>query len=168
MKSQKQLIARYAKNLPDGKLCWIGIRPERKAPMLELEHCMALVDLGLEGDHRCKKTPGSARQISIISQEFIRSVANYLNRDKIEPQLLRRNLVISGINLNALRYQQFSIGEVILEATALCHPCSRMEQALGPGGLSAMLGYGGLCCKILRSGAMTIGDKVSVIRDEHL
>ena len=103
--------------------------------------------------------------MTLISEEFIQQIAIYSQKENIAPELLRRNLVVSGINLNALRYQQFSIGEAIFEATALCHPCSRMETALGTGGVSAMLGHGGLCCKILKTGEVKLGDSLKVISD---
>lgn len=77
--------------------------------------------------------------------------------------LLRRNLVVTGINLTALRYQQFSIGDALFEANALCHPCRRMEQELGKGAVAAMLGHGGLCCKVLKSGQIRTGDRVKAV-----
>ena len=117
---------------------------------------------GLAGDHRVDKTPGSGRQVTLISKEFIEQIALYLGRASVEPSLLRRNLVISGINLNALRYQRFLIGDAEFEAGALCHPCSRMETALGKGGVAAMLGHGGLCCEVLRGGCIRTGDPVRV------
>ena len=163
MKAQRQLFGRFVKDLPAGELQWIGLRPARKEPMQIAQSVMALETLGLEGDHRCDKTPGSARQMTIISQEYIDLIAHFTQREMIDPAILRRNLVVSGINLTALRHQQFSIGEAIFEATALCHPCSRMEKALGKGTIAAMLGHGGLCAKILRSGEISVGDKVKAI-----
>jgi MOSC domain-containing protein YiiM len=82
--------------------------------------------------------------------------------DHIDPGALRRNLVVRGINLNALRHQRFQIGDALFEATALCHPCSRMETALGKGGVAAMLGHGGLCARILKTGVIRVGDQVEV------
>jgi MOSC domain-containing protein YiiM len=73
---------------------------------------------------------------------------------------LRRNIVVSGLNLNALRRQRFWVGEALLEATQLCHPCARMESELGPGGVIAMFGYGGLCAKVVQSGAIDCGAPV--------
>ncbi|WP_299201502.1 MOSC domain-containing protein [uncultured Amphritea sp.] len=156
--TQKQLFARYLKDLKPGKLEWIGLRPKRKEDLHIVDSVEALAGLGLEGDHRCSKTPGSARQVTLISAEFIQMIEAYTGIEQIDPAILRRNLVVSGINLNALRHQQFSIGAARFEATALCHPCVRMDQALGQGGTAAMLGYGGVCARILESGVIRVGD----------
>ncbi len=76
---------------------------------------------------------------------------------------MNRFKLVKDINLNALRHQYFAIGEAVFQATAICHPCSRMDQAVGAGTVSAMLGHGGLCAKILKSGAITVEDRVEVL-----
>lgn len=161
--TQKRLLSRYLKDLPDGQLQWIGLRPGHKQEMLSVESAQAIARLGLEGDHRCLKTPDSGRQVTIISTEFINIIETYTGLPHIDPSLLRRNMVVSGINLNALRHQQFKIGSALFEATALCHPCARMDQALGHGGAAAMFGYGGLCAKVLESGEVRLGDLLQPI-----
>lgn len=160
MNTQGRLISRYTQNLPAGRLEWIGLRKQRREPLDIVQQAQAIEEKGLEGDHRCEGTRGSARQVTLISLEHITLIAHFLGCGVIEPEQLRRNLVVSGINLNALRYQKFRIGEAEFEATALCHPCSRMEQALGPGAVAAMLGYGGLCAKITKTGIIKVGDRV--------
>jgi MOSC domain-containing protein YiiM len=155
-------LDRFARDLAPGRLEWIGLRPARREPLVAVQEAEALAGLGLAGDHRSEKTPGSGRQVTLISREFIEQTAHFLGRSDIDPALLRRNLVVSGINLHALRHQRFTIGAALLEAGALCHPCSRMEAALGKGGVAAMLGHGGLCCTILRGGLLRVGDAVCV------
>jgi MOSC domain-containing protein YiiM len=167
MSSQQRLLSRYTKGLKPGTLTWIGLRPARKQNLIEVNEVLARETLGLEGDHRCEKTPGSARQVTLISEEYIQQIAHFLEVDNIPPNLLRRNLVVKNINLSALRHQKFSIGEAIFEATAICHPCTRMETALGKGALAAMLGHGGLCAKILRSGTIKVGDGVQLIEQDR-
>ena len=162
MKKSKNPLDRFARDLPEGRLEWIGLRRARRQDVDVVESAVAIAERGLEGDHRSDKTPGSGRQVTLISREFIGQTAHFLCREHIDPALLRRNLVISGINLHALRYQRFEIGEALLEAGALCHPCSRMESALGRGGVAAMIGHGGLCCRILRGGRLRVGDSVRV------
>ncbi len=158
-------LDRFAKDLQPGTLEWIGLRSARRAPMQVVHEAVAIAGRGLEGDHRSAKTPGSGRQLTLISREFIAQTAHFLARSDIDPCLLRRNLVVAGINLHALRHQRFTIGEALFEAGALCHPCSRMETALGRGGVAAMLGHGGLCCHILKGGRIAVGDRVTVRTD---
>lgn len=168
MNAQGRLLARYLRDLPEGELTWIGVRPQRREPMLSLPSTLAVEGYGLEGDRRMGGRAGSGRQISLISTEFIASIARHLGRAEINPALLRRNLLVSGINLNALRYQYFQIGEAIFQATALCHPCSRMDEVLGRGGVVAMLGYGGLCAKVVRTGRIAVGYRLRPLPESSL
>jgi MOSC domain-containing protein YiiM len=73
--------------------------------------------------------PGFGRQLTLISQEYIDMISHYLGVKPLHPNTLRRNLPLKNINLSALRYQQFQIGDAIFEAGALCHPCQRIEAA---------------------------------------
>lgn len=157
-------LDRFARDLAPGRLEWIGLRTARREPLREAERALAIAERGLDGDHRVDKTPGSGRQVTIISTEFIQQTSHFLGGKAIHPGQLRRNLVVSGINLHALRYQRFSIGDAVLEAGALCHPCSRMESALGKGGVAAMLGHGGLCCRVMTGGQIAVGDSVVVVQ----
>ncbi|MFP4310872.1 MAG: MOSC domain-containing protein, partial [Nitriliruptoraceae bacterium] len=90
-------------------------------------------------------------------------VAALLDRPEVDAGLLRRNLVVAGINLASLRDRRFRIGEVELEGSGWCHPCSRMEEALGPGGFQAMRGHGGITARVLTSGVLHLGDEVSTL-----
>ena len=163
MNTQARLFARYLDDLPQGKVEWIGVRPARKEPMQILESVEAVAGLGLKGDRRVQGREGSARQITIISVEYIQIISQLLKKNEINPALLRRNIVVSGTNLTALRHQRFRMGETIIEATAQCHPCKRMDEALGKNGVDAMLGHGGLCAKIIEGGMIHIGDTVEHI-----
>jgi MOSC domain-containing protein YiiM len=75
--------------------------------------------------------------------------------------------VVQGINLLSLKEKQFKIGNVILETTGLCQPCSRMEMNLGTGGYNAMRGHGGITAKVVRAGTIAIDDEV-VALDEFV
>lgn len=160
MNSQARLLDKLCANIAPGRLEWIGLRSERRGEVVVVDQAEAVVSLGLAGDHRMKKTPGSARQVTLISSEYIQQICHHTEHASIDPRLLRRNLVISGMNMNLLRYQRLQIGDVILETSALCHPCSRMDEALGAGGTAAMFGYGGLCAKVIQGGLMQVGDAV--------
>ena len=80
--------------------------------------------------------------------------------EQLSPSLFRRNIVVKGINLLALKDKEFHIGDAVLRMTGSCHPCSRMEKALGAGGYNAMRGHGGITATIIKSGTIRLGDKV--------
>ena len=121
-------------------------------------------DSHLLGDHARPK-PGGKRQITLIQHEHLAAVGSFLGLDApLAPGRLRRNLVVSGLNLLALKNRQIQIGEeVILDITGECHPCSRMEEELGPGGYNAMRGHGGLTAHIAVGGVIRVGDVVRVV-----
>ncbi|MBY6185800.1 MOSC domain-containing protein [Marinobacter hydrocarbonoclasticus] len=144
-----------------GHLQWIGLRPARHAPMVAVERAEVTLETGLIGDHFSGR-PGGRRQVTLIQAEHLDVLAQLLGHP-VEPAQLRRNLVVAGINLLALRNQRFRVGNVELEGTLPCAPCSRMEAALGPGGFNAMRGHGGLCARVLQGGTLTVGDPVSLI-----
>lgn len=73
--------------------------------------------------------------------------------------VLRRNIVVSGLNLLALKNKTFYLGTATLEYTGLCHPCSRMETTLGVGGYNAMRGHGGITARVIDFGTVAVCDK---------
>ncbi|PSR55389.1 MOSC domain-containing protein [Adhaeribacter arboris] len=160
--SEGSALGLLIQTLPQvGNLTWIGIRPARSAPLQTVDTVVALTEQGLAGDHYSGKA-GSKRQVTLIQAEHIMTVASMLHRRELDPGLLRRNLVVQGINLLALKDRQFWVGEVLLEMTGLCHPCSRMETNLGPGGYNAMRGHGGITARILQGGRLNLGDAVKI------
>ena len=147
-------------NFPQsGKVVWIGIRPQTRQPMEVLEETFVNFG-GLTNDRANKGISQNKRQVTLIQYEHIKAVASFLGKENIDPALIRRNIVVKGINLNALKDKQFNIGEAILEMTGSCFPCSRMEENLGKGGFNAMRGHGGINCRVIREGKIKIGDEV--------
>jgi MOSC domain-containing protein YiiM len=145
-----------------GELVWIGLRPARQAPMLAVEEAFAEAGAGLAGD---RYQGGGKRQVTLIQWEHL-AVLSALTKREVKPELLRRNLAIRGVNLLALKNRTFRVGEAVLQATGQCHPCSRMEEVLGPGGYNAMRGHGGLTARIVRSGRLRLGDPLTVLPDD--
>lgn len=144
----------------NGYVEWIGIRPERGIPMTPLEGCELSLEEGIIGD-RFQGPAGAKRQVTLIQYEHLDVMARLLGLERIDPALTRRNLVIRGINLIALKGQQFKIGSALLEATGACAPCSKMEEALGKGGFNAMRGHGGITACVIQGGRVELGDSVS-------
>jgi len=151
-----------------GKVEWIGVRPARREPVIVVDSVEAREGRGLTGD-RFSGGASSKRQVTLIQAEHLPVMAQLLGRDHIDPALLRRNILISGINLLSLNGAQFTVGGVLMEGTGPCHPCSRMEETFGPGGYSAVRGHGGITARVLTGGIIRVGDVVSFTRlsSEH-
>jgi MOSC domain-containing protein YiiM len=143
-----------------GSVAWIGLRPSRRQSLLPVPHADLDPQQGLIGDHYQSRT-NRARQVNLIQAEHIAAIAAYLGRDPIAPDRLRRNIVVSGINLHALKGHRFVLGSALLVTTGECHPCSRMEEILGTGGYNAVRGHGGITASILHPGRVHAGDAIA-------
>ena len=157
----QQLIADVPQN---GRVRWIGVRPESRGPMLALDAVEARLEAGLTGDHA---RPGvrNARQVTLIQWEHLAVISALMGRaaeQPVIPEELRRNLVISGINLFSLKGRRFRIGQAIFETTGWCQPCARLQNNLGPGTFQAVRGHGGITARVLQSGIIRLEDSVSV------
>jgi MOSC domain-containing protein YiiM len=144
-----------------GRVDWIGIRAERRAPVTVVPSVEASEKKGLLGDHYSGQS--GSRHVTLIQAEHLPVVAAMTGRDTLDPTLVRRNIVVSGVNLLALKDQSVQIGDVTLKITGQCHPCSQMETILGPGGYNAMRGHGGMTAKVLKGGTIQVGDEVVVL-----
>lgn len=120
--------------------------------------------LGLEGDRYSKLNGG--RQVTLIAAENLASIGAFLARDPVAPDLVRRNLVVEGLNLLALKERRFTVGEALLETSGECHPCSRMEEVLGVGGYNAMRGQGGVTARVIEGGWVRLGDPVARVDED--
>ncbi len=149
METLATLTARHA---GPGRIDWIGLRPERLAGIKAVDSAH-LGEAGLDGDHA---RPGK-RAVTLIQAEHLPVIAALAHIPQVAPETLRRNLVISGLNLSALRGKRLTLGEAVIELTIPCAPCSRMEAALGPGGYNAIRSHGGWCARVLHPGPLCIG-----------
>lgn len=150
MSDLHEMMARVAR---PGRVDWIGLRPRRHAPP-EVVAAAEVTSAGLAGDHGV----AGKRAVTLIQAEHLAAIGAFLGRGPVAPADLRRNIVVSGLNLAALRGRRLRIGPALLRITGPCAPCSRMEAALGHGGYAAMRGHGGWCAEVLAPGRIATGD----------
>jgi MOSC domain-containing protein YiiM len=155
-----------------GRVEAIYLRPGREQAARSVVSAVALADRGLEGDRSAARPAsrpgGGKRQLTLIQAEHLPLIAAWSARD-VDPADLRRNLVVSGINLLAQaslftdQPLQVRLGpDVLIVVTGPCDPCSKMEALLGPGGYNAMRGHGGTTARVIHGGVVSVGDAVVV------
>lgn len=144
-----------------GKVVWIGIRPERQAGVVSVKQAMLDPAFGIQGDHYAGRS--GKRQVTLIQAEHLPVIASILQRECVTPDQLRRNVVVAGINLLAMKDKSFQLGNAVLEYTGQCHPCSRMEKILGTGGYNAVRGHGGITARVIAPGIIQLGDNCRVV-----
>jgi len=142
-----------------GRVVWIGLRPSRDEPMRSVDSVEAVVGRGLVGDRYRGRGERGKRQVSLIQAEHLPVVGSLLGRE-VEAALLRRNLVVEGINVKALQRLRFRIGSAVLEGSGPCAPCSKMDARLGDGGYAALQGMGGIVARVIEAGTLSVADDV--------
>jgi MOSC domain-containing protein YiiM len=138
----------------------ITIRPGRLLPVTEVGSVEAVEDRGLQGDRYNNK--GGSRQVTLIQAEHLEAMASILGVSELDFTLTRRNILVRGINLLALKDKTFRIGEALLKYSGECQPCSRMEESFGPGAYNAMRGHGGITAKVIQAGRIEVGAQLIV------
>jgi MOSC domain-containing protein YiiM len=158
-----QKVAELKQHFPNpGKVEWIGVRISRGSVIDEKTYIEAAQGRGLVGDKAGERAGGN-RQVTLIQAEYMDVIRSLLPESGITLADLRRNIAISGINLNALKECTVQIGLAKLEITGFCHPCSKLESQLGAGVFNALRGHGGLTAKVVESGIIRVGDPIQVI-----
>lgn len=146
----------------EGRVESIVVRGSPREVARTVESTVALAGIGLEDDRLGRRGEAelSTRQVTLIQAEHLDVIARLARVEQVDPVGLRRNLVVSGINLLALKNARLQVGDALLEIVGPCQPCSRMEETIGPGGYAAMRGHGGMTARVITSRAIRLGDVV--------
>jgi len=149
--------------MTQGILTSIFIRPEREAPAIGVSVVEAIAAKGLVGDHHTK---GGNRQVTILSQQAWDVVCHDLGAS-LDPKIRKANLLVSGVDLEETAGQIVTIGPVSIRILGETKPCRLMDEAHQ--GLKAALSQnwrGGAYGEILMSGNITVGDTVTLHKEE--
>ncbi len=111
---------------------------------------------GLVGDRFFDHKRAYKGQVTFFSREVFDTLCEGLGLCEMQPAVLRRNVLTSGVDLNTLIGRTFSIQGVVFEGTEECRPCYWMDAALAPGAEEALRGRGGLRARILEGGTLRV------------
>jgi len=118
-----------------------------------LEKGKGIVNDRYYGNFKKKK-----EQVTLINLEEINNFNNQIKRN-IEAKDFRRNIIVSGINLNELINKKITVNEVTLKIHEICQPCKYLQDKLKiPGLVKMLLNKSGVRAEILSSGSLAVGD----------
>jgi MOSC domain-containing protein YiiM len=145
-----------------GQLIGIARRHARRAPMQEIGAGLITREAGLAGDFKGAKYP--RRQITVLAREAWVLALAELGPADLAWTTRRANLLVEGIKLPRAAGGILRVGPVRLEIMAQTYPCSRMQEVRA-GLLSALAKdwRGGVTCRVLEGGHITLGDQVEVL-----
>ena len=132
-------------------------KPPGQSPVIELDEASLVAGKGIEGDRFFGWKEDYKGQITFFSHEVYKDLCASLGVTNVPPSVFRRNVIVSGIDLNSLIDQEFDLQGIRFRGICECSPCYWMDQAFHPGAESALKGRGGLRARILTSGILRRG-----------
>jgi MOSC domain-containing protein YiiM len=141
-------------------------QPPGNFPLVEVSKVECVAGRGLRGDRYFDFRENYKGQITFFSMEvFERLCANFEIKDKAAG-VLRRNLIVSGVDLLSLIGQEFEIQGIRFRGTQHCAPCGWMNIAFAPGAEQFLKDNAGLRAQILTDGTIAVGDaKLSILSE---
>lgn len=127
-------------------------------PLVEVQQIECVAGHGIRGDRFYDYRDDYKGQVTFFSLEVFDRLAAHFDLTDKSAGALRRNVIVSGANLNDLIGEEFFIQGVRLLGTAHCKPCYWMNDAVAPGAEEFLHGNGGLRAKILTDGIISVGD----------
>jgi MOSC domain-containing protein YiiM len=129
-------------------------QPAGESPTLDVAEAKLVAGRGIEGDRFFDYRKDYKGQITFFSREVFDQLCATLAVWDKPASVLRRNVVVSGVDLNGLIGKEFTLQGVRFEGVCECSPCYWMDQAFHPGAEEALKGHGGLRAKILEDGVL--------------
>jgi len=140
-------------------LLGIAIKRRKYAEMELLPQVQLSPESGLAGDYR--GAPGK-RQVTLLSLADWNRACAELGIE--QPWHARRaNLLVDELPLFETKGALLTLGEAVLEVTGETDPCERME-AVQPGLFKALAQEwrGGVTCRVITGGLLTVGMNISL------
>ena len=145
--------------MESGRVEGIFIAAEKKQFPEPVERVRALAGRGLEGNRHFYEEAPPGRALTLISAEALAEGAAGSGVE-LGADESRRNVLTSGIDLNALVGERFRVGDVECVGVELCEPCTTLEGLTRPGVIKAYVHRAGLNADILTDGEIAVGDAV--------
>jgi len=129
-------------------------KPPGDHATLDVREAQLLAGRGIEGDRYLDFKDDYKGQVTFFEWEvYERMVEKFAAHGK-GPEVFRRNIITTGVDLNALIGEEFEVQGVRFLGIQECAPCHWMNTAFADGAEEALKGNGGLRAKILSDGVL--------------
>ncbi|WP_245159260.1 MOSC domain-containing protein [Blastococcus sp. TF02A-35] len=119
---------------------------------------------GVVGDRYAGRAAHRDAQVTVLAAESLEQLAAELGSGPLDPLLARRNVVLRGAEVEALRGQEFALdcgeGAVLLRGGRPANPCAWLDVVLAPGAHRGLRGRAGVRCAALSDGVLRLGPAV--------
>ena len=132
--------------------------PPGTSPLIEKDRIQCVAGKGLLGDRYFNHREDYKGQITFFSAEVFEQLRTHFGIGEKPVGALRRNVIVSGVNLLSLIGSDFEIQGVKFRGTQHCAPCEWMDLAFAPGTKEFLKQNAGLRAKILSDGEIHVGD----------
>ncbi len=124
-----------------------------------LEKLELVAGSGIVGDRFFDYKPDFKGQITFFDAEVYKEVMAEFNLPDLVASAFRRNVLISGFDLNSLIGKNFAINGVEYSGSEEAAPCFWMNEACAEGVHEFLMGKGGLRCRIINDGCLALGEQ---------
>ena len=141
-------------------------RPPGTSPLIERERIECVAGKGLLGDRYFNHAEDYKGQITFFAAEVFERLCTHFGIREKPAGVLRRNVIVSGVDLLSLIGCEFEIQGVRFRGTQHCAPCEWMDVAFAPGAKEFLKENAGLRAKILSDGELHLGDaQLRIVKD---
>ncbi|HEY1770867.1 MAG TPA: MOSC domain-containing protein [Chthoniobacterales bacterium] len=127
-------------------------------PLEEKTEIECVAGRGIRGDRFFDFRDDYQGQVTFFSREVFEELAQTMRLTNKSPGVLRRNVIVSGVELNDLIGHDFVLQGIQFRGTAHCKPCPWMDVAFAPGSEEFLAQRGGLRARILTDGQLHVGN----------
>jgi MOSC domain-containing protein YiiM len=132
--------------------------PAGDDPMQPVEAMECVAGRGIRGDRFFDFKEDYKGQITFFSLETWEALCEKFGVADRGPETFRRNVIVSGIDLNSLIGKEFELQGVRFSGSQEAAPCYWMNQAFADGAEEALKGRGGLRARILSDGMLRVDE----------
>jgi len=141
-------------------------QPPGMSPLIERERIQCVAGKGLLGDRYFNHREDYKGQITFFSAAAFERLCTHFGIREKPAGVLRRNVIVSGVDLLSLIGCEFEIQGVKFRGTQHCAPCEWIDVAFAPVAKGFLKENAGLRAKILTDGELHLGDaELRIVKD---